>query len=318
MIPTCADESWVERWRSACWTPRAPRSPLSAARSTVERSTVTNANSAATNAPHATTSARAITIRRSSINARPRGARYYSLGRLSSTRCRIGAGVNGVSAVRGLRDARAGCRPGRHRLARDGGARRRRGRAPGGAGAIGVHDRPGGAVVTELRARTPYGSPTRLWVRDRARAGSWCRRPTRQVARAGSRTPTRARRGGSVRRIVIDVSDAPADRARRQAPLEHAGDRRRRLEPDPARHLPGHRPARRQALQRGLRCARPRALGLRCPRRTSRLAIHGYPPAARSTTESAGCVRVPGRALAPGPRGAAGHPGQHPRSNGSP
>jgi lipoprotein-anchoring transpeptidase ErfK/SrfK len=33
------------------------------------------------------------------------------------------------------------------------------------------------------------------------------------------------------------------------------------------------------------------------PRRTSRLAIHGYPPAARSRTESAGCVRVPGGAL---------------------
>ena len=33
------------------------------------------------------------------------------------------------------------------------------------------------------------------------------------------------------------------------------------------------------------------------PRRTSRLAIHGYPPAARSTTESAGCIRVPGAAL---------------------
>ena len=47
------------------------------------------------------------------------------------------------------------------------------------------------------------------------------------------------------------------------------------------------------------------------PRRTSRLAIHGYPPAARSTTESAGCVRVPGAgAGAARPRGAAGHPGQ--------
>ena len=33
------------------------------------------------------------------------------------------------------------------------------------------------------------------------------------------------------------------------------------------------------------------------PRRTSRLALHGYPPAARSTTESAGCVRVPPRAI---------------------
>ena len=40
-MPTCAAESCVESVRSACWTPRARASPLSAARSTVERSTVT-------------------------------------------------------------------------------------------------------------------------------------------------------------------------------------------------------------------------------------------------------------------------------------
>jgi len=33
------------------------------------------------------------------------------------------------------------------------------------------------------------------------------------------------------------------------------------------------------------------------PSRTSRLAVHGVPPAARSLTGSAGCVRVPARAL---------------------
>ena len=33
------------------------------------------------------------------------------------------------------------------------------------------------------------------------------------------------------------------------------------------------------------------------PARTSRLAVHGYPPAARSRLWSAGCVRVPGAAL---------------------
>ncbi len=100
VMPTCADESCVDRWRSAVCTPRADLSPASAARSTDERSTVTNANSAATNAPHATTSASAITINRISINARPSADRRrerawdYSWGRRSSTSERSGMRAN--------------------------------------------------------------------------------------------------------------------------------------------------------------------------------------------------------------------------------
>ena len=71
VMPSWAPESCVERLCSASRTPRAPASPSSAARSTVERSTVTNENSAATNAPHASTSP-SDTIRRStSVTGRP-------------------------------------------------------------------------------------------------------------------------------------------------------------------------------------------------------------------------------------------------------
>ena len=71
VMPSWAPESCVERLCSASRTPRAPASPSSTARSTVERSTVTNENSAATNAPHASTSP-SDTIRRStSVTGRP-------------------------------------------------------------------------------------------------------------------------------------------------------------------------------------------------------------------------------------------------------
>ena len=169
---------------------------------------------------------------------------------------------------------------------------------PTDAGAIAVHDRPGGAVVTQLRARTPYGSPTRLWVRDR-RAG-WERVPAADapggmgwIEDAETRPARRV-----VRRIVIDVSDGRLTVRRRQTALEHAGDRRRapeaRPRPAPTRSPTGST-ASASTASTARACSRSRPTGARGAR--SRLAIHGYPPAARSTTESAGCVRVPPGAI---------------------
>ncbi len=58
VMPTCAPDSWVDKPRSAFWTPCAATSPAAAARSTWPRSTVTNANSAATNSPQERISSR--------------------------------------------------------------------------------------------------------------------------------------------------------------------------------------------------------------------------------------------------------------------
>jgi hypothetical protein len=165
------------------------------------------------------------------------------------------------------------------------------------AGTLTVRDAPGGAIVTHLRARTPYGSPTRLWVR--ARVLGWEKVSAADapggvgwVAGADTRHTRRL-----ARRIVIDLS------ARR---LTVRGSGRRwstrvivggASSPTPpgtyqvTDSLPGKR-------FNGVYGARILALSAYgTPRRTSRLAIHGYPPAARSRTESAGCVRVPDGAI---------------------
>ena len=164
-------------------------------------------------------------------------------------------------------------------------------------GRIAVHESPGGAVVTELRARTPYGSPTRLWVRE-WRSG-WAMVPAADgvggvgwIADADTRPA-----GRRVRRIVIDVSE-------RRLTVSGSGRRwsTRVIVGGASSPTP---PGTYQVTDRlhgkrfnGVYGARVLALSAYgTPRRTSRLAIHGYPPAARSRTESAGCIRVPAGAL---------------------
>jgi lipoprotein-anchoring transpeptidase ErfK/SrfK len=160
-----------------------------------------------------------------------------------------------------------------------------------------VRDAPGGEVVTQLRARTPYGSPTRLWVRERI--PGWERVPAADapsgagwVAGADTRHARRL-----VRRIVIDVS------SRRLTVL--GGGRRWSTRVVVGGAGSATPPGTYQVTDRldgkrfngiyGTRILALSAYG--SPRRTSRLAIHGYPPAARSRTESAGCVRVPDGAI---------------------
>jgi lipoprotein-anchoring transpeptidase ErfK/SrfK len=169
---------------------------------------------------------------------------------------------------------------------------------PADAGRIAVRDAPGGAIVTELRARTPYGSPTRLWVRDR-RPG-WELVPAADapggagwIADAATRPAPRR-----PRRIVIDVSASRLTvlgGGRRWSTRVIVGGASSPTPPgiyQVTDSLPGKR-------FNGVYGARILALSAYgSPRRTSRLALHGYPPAARSTTESAGCVRVPDAALA--------------------
>jgi lipoprotein-anchoring transpeptidase ErfK/SrfK len=169
---------------------------------------------------------------------------------------------------------------------------------PADRGAITVRDAPGGAIVTELRARTPYRSPTRLWVRDRV--AGWEQVPAADAPDGvgwiedGDTRPAKR----LLRRIVIDVSKrrlTVTGGARRWSTPVIVGGASSPTPPGVYQvtdRLDGKR-------FNGVYGARVLALSAYgTPRRTSRLAIHGYPPAARSTTESAGCVRVPGRALA--------------------
>jgi lipoprotein-anchoring transpeptidase ErfK/SrfK len=177
--------------------------------------------------------------------------------------------------------------------------------APGGAEVVrlagpkaAVHATPGGEVVTELRARTPYRSPTRLWVRDRV--PRWELVSTADAPGGagwvvdGATRPARRLH----RRIAIDVS------AKRLTVL--GGGRRwstRVVVGGAGSPTP---PGTYQVTDRldgarfnGVYGARIFALSAYgSPRRTTRLAIHGYPPRAVSATESAGCVRVPDAALA--------------------
>ena len=176
--------------------------------------------------------------------------------------------------------------------------------APGGAEVVRLADArvavrasPGGEVVTELRARTPYGTATRLWVRDR-RPGWELVSAADAPGGAGWIEDADTRPASRLqRRIVIDVS------SRRLTVL--GGGRRwstRVIVGGASSPTP---PGTYQVTDRldgkrfnGIYGARILALSAYgSPRRTSRLALHGYPPAARSTTESAGCVRVPPGAL---------------------
>ena len=74
VMPTWAPESWVDSDLRASCTPRAPSSPLAAARSTSVRSTVTKANSAATNRPQAAIRAREARRRRRGVTTRTSGS----------------------------------------------------------------------------------------------------------------------------------------------------------------------------------------------------------------------------------------------------
>ncbi|MDA0180365.1 L,D-transpeptidase [Solirubrobacter phytolaccae] len=160
-----------------------------------------------------------------------------------------------------------------------------------------VHATPGGRRVTSVRSRTPYGSRTRLWVQERS--GAWLKvaaldtssgvgwieerrtKPARNVARRVviDRSAQRLTVYGGARtwstRVVVGAAGTPTPLGSYQVTDRLRGER-----------FGGTYGAWVLALS---------AFGT--PARTSRLAVHGIPPAARPGTGSAGCVRVPLRAL---------------------
>jgi lipoprotein-anchoring transpeptidase ErfK/SrfK len=169
--------------------------------------------------------------------------------------------------------------------------------APARASGIVVYARPDGRALVRLRNRTPYGSLRRLWVRERradwikvaAEDGphgvGWVRRrdtrPTSnleyriEIDRSDQRLSVIGRGSRWSTKVVIGGAATPTPAGTFQITDRINGSR-----------------------YRGVYGARILVLSAYGDRtHTSRVAIHGVPPAAKSTTFSAGCVRVPRRAL---------------------
>jgi hypothetical protein len=165
------------------------------------------------------------------------------------------------------------------------------------ASKVTVLARPGGRRIDRLSVRTPYGSGTRLWVRSRR--DGWLKVAALNapggVGWIEERRTRPARR--LPRRIEIDLS------SRR---LRVFGDGGRWSTPVVVGAPESPTPLGTFQVTDRLRGERFQGVygawifvlsAYGSPSRTSRLALHGVPPAARSLTGSAGCVRVPARAL---------------------
>ena len=163
--------------------------------------------------------------------------------------------------------------------------------------AVAVHAAPGGRRVTRLSARTPYGSRTRLWVR--ARRGQWVKVAALDAPGGVGWIDQRRTRPAPTlqRRVVIDRSEQRLtvyDAGRTWSTRVVVGA------PTTPTPLGTYQVTDRLRGERfggtyGAWILALSAYGT--PARTSRLAVHGVPPAARSATGSAGCVRVPDAAL---------------------
>ena len=160
-----------------------------------------------------------------------------------------------------------------------------------------VRTAPNGRQVSRLHARTPYGTRTRLWVR--ARSGQWLKVAALDAPGSVGWIDARLTRPAARvrRRVVIDRSEQRLivyDERRRWSTRVVVGAS---TTPTPlgtfqvTDRLRGER----FGGTYGKWIFALSAYGT--PARTSRLAIHGVPPAARSATGSAGCVRVPHLAL---------------------
>lgn len=160
-----------------------------------------------------------------------------------------------------------------------------------------MHVRPAGRVVSRLTAKTPYGSPMRLWVR--ARRDGWLKVSHMDApGGAGWIAERRTSQASPARRrIVIDRS------ARRLSVL--GGGRRwstrvivgANATPTPLGtfQITDSLDGRRFSGVYGGHVFPLSAYGSKA--RTSRLAIHGIPLSVRDPSGSAGCVRVPPVAL---------------------
>jgi hypothetical protein len=169
--------------------------------------------------------------------------------------------------------------------------------APARASGIVVYTTPGGRPLVRLLNRTPYGSLRRLWVRQRR--GAWIK-----IAAEDGRNGTGWVRRRDTRpashlhyRIEIDRSEkrlrviGPGSRWSTKVVI--GGD----ATPTPLGtfQITDRIDGARYGGAYGARVLVVSAYGGRT--HTSRVAMHGMPPAARSKTFSAGCIRIPRTAL---------------------
>lgn len=169
---------------------------------------------------------------------------------------------------------------------------------PAHASGVVVHRSPGGRAIVRLGARTPYGSRLRLWVRERR--GNWIK-----VAVEDGPNGTGWVRAGAVRRTGYRRSRIELDRSARRLSVIGADGSRWSTRvviggaatPTPLGtfQVTDRLDGARYGGVYGARILVLSAYGDRT--RTSRVAIHGVPPAAKSKRFSAGCVRVPRAAL---------------------
>jgi lipoprotein-anchoring transpeptidase ErfK/SrfK len=169
--------------------------------------------------------------------------------------------------------------------------------APAHASGVVVYAKPGGRAVVRLRTRTPYGSLRRLWVRERR--GDWIKVPAEDGPNGAGWVRSRDTRPTSnlEYRIEIDRSEKRlsviSSTSRWSTKVVIGGDAT--PTPDGTFQVTDRIDGARYHGAYGARILVLSAYGDRG--HTSRVAIHGMPPAARSKTFSAGCVRVSRPAL---------------------
>jgi lipoprotein-anchoring transpeptidase ErfK/SrfK len=169
--------------------------------------------------------------------------------------------------------------------------------APARASGIAVYAKPGGHALVRLRNRTPYGGLRRLWVRKRR--GDWIKVAVEDGPNGAGWVRSQDTRPTSnlEYRIEIDRSEKRLSviggGSRWSTQVVIGGD----VTPTPegtfqiTDRIDG-------ARYRGVYGARILVLSAYGDREhTSRVAIHGVPPAAQSKRFSAGCIRVSRPAL---------------------
>jgi lipoprotein-anchoring transpeptidase ErfK/SrfK len=169
--------------------------------------------------------------------------------------------------------------------------------APARASGVVVYAKPGGRALVRLRNRTPYGSLRRLWVRQRR--GDWIKVAVEDGPNGVGWVRRQATRPTSHLEYRIEI-----DRSEQRLSVIGGGSRwstkvviggAATPTPDGTFQITDRIDGARYRGVYGARILVVSAYGDRT--HTSRVAIHGVPPAARSKTFSAGCVRVPRSAL---------------------
>jgi hypothetical protein len=168
---------------------------------------------------------------------------------------------------------------------------------PARASGLAVYAKPGGHAVVRLRNRTPYGSLRRLWVRKRR--DDWIKVAVEDAPHGIGWVRSRDTRPTSRLKYRIEI-----DRSEQRLSVIGRGSRwSTRVviggdatpTPDGTFQITDRIDGARYGGVYGARILVLSAYGDRG--HTSRVAIHGVPPAARSKTFSAGCIRVSRPAL---------------------